>query len=887
MEEFLIFVVLIVLIVLFVVPIIILSKVGSLNRSVDYMNNELSAQNRKLWERLQQTATKEEIKEILDILREAKEKGIVVTPTEASSAIRYVKEEIQKPEEVIKPDIVKEQPLTPPEKETVQETKNQDIEETPPAIPEPEVTPLTENKEEQSTEKAPIREEIIPQEETPPPFAAFARTEPEEKIIVETPPPYKYPPIREVSPVENNIEEEYESDLDKNFIERILGDNWLSKVGIVTLVLGIAFFVKYAIDQNWINEVGRVGIGLLTGGIIIGIAHKLKSKYHVFSSILVGGGISVFYITVTLAFREYELFSQTIAFVILIVITIFSVVLSLMYDRKELAIFSLLGGFASPLMVSTGTGNYIVLFSYIFILNAGMLVVSFAKKWRIIGVICYAITLCFFWIWLLTTSQEYDFRLVTLFAVLFFVQFYLLAIIDHLKTGPKITFYQAFLILSNNLSVFLACIYVFNDYEYDVRGIITISLAVMNAIVMLLLFRKSEVDRTLIYLLIGVVMTFVSLAIPIQLHGHVITMFWAAEMVVLLLLWQKSRIQVFSIGFLVISVLTIISYVMDIHHNYSYELALPVVVNRIFITGLVVMAAFIICSFILKREDSDDMVEIRGFEAFSISSIIATFRVLVIGLTFLVPYLELNYQLERFTDGDYVSSFRYLALATYVTIYVAILSLIYREKLSSSSLVYTLLLIAVGAYATIYSYLAIELRFDIYLMNDYSAKYFLVHYLSLPAVALIIYLLVKNIRKLHEEWFTPFCWILVILSVIILSIETDHIIISLFAHPENYDSLLYDVHTFGYPILWGIIAMGLMVWGMNRKVVVLRKISLIFFGVIIVKFYAYDVWRMSQAGRIVSFIILGVILLLVSFLQQKIKTLVKADEVEDDNNNKQ
>ena len=79
----------------------------------------------------------------------------------------------------------------------------------------------------------------------------------------------------------------------------------------------------------------------------------------------------------------------------------------------------------------------------------------------------------------------------------------------------------------------------------------------------------------------------------------------------------------------------------------------------------------------------------------------------------------------------------------------------------------------------------------------------------------------------------------------------------------------------------------LMIWGLNVKEVLLRKISLIFFGIIILKFYAYDVWHMSQAGRIVSFIILGVILLSVSFLQQKIKTLVKADEVEKIEENKE
>ena len=106
--------------------------------------------------------------------------------------------------------------------------------------------------------------------------------------------------------------------------------------------------------------------------------------------------------------------------------------------------------------------------------------------------------------------------------------------------------------------------------------------------------------------------------------------------------------------------------------------------------------------------------------------------------------------------------------------------------------------------------------------------------------------------------------------------------VMLFSNSDNYTNVLYDVRTFVFPVLWALIAMGLMIWGLKGKEVILRKISLVFFALIIVKFYAYDVWHMSQAGRIVSFIMLGVIILLVSFLQQKIKTLVKEDTPESD-----
>ena len=656
--------------------------------------------------------------------------------------------------------------------------------------------------------------------------------------------------------------------VDSNASEKAIGANWLSKIGIVTLVLGIGFFVKYAIDQEWINEIGRVGIGLFTGGLLIAIAHKLKAKYTVFSSILVGGGISVFYITITLAFREYELFSQGTAFIMLIVVTIFSVLLSLLYDRKELAIFSLLGGFAAPLMISTGTGNYIVLFSYILILNTGMLVVSFVKKWRVIGIMSYVLTLIFFWSWTLL-SYKNQFLTVSLFVSLFFVQFYLLALFDHFKSEKKISVYQVLLILTNNLSAFVAFLYIIDSYSSDIRGLITIFFAVVNAVVMVALFRNSKIDRNLVYLIIAIVLSFVSLAIPIQLKGHVITMFWAAETVILLLLWQKSRIKVFYTGFILISFLTLFSYFMDINKLFLYSGAVALMSNRWFITGLVVLVSFVINMLLLKRESKE-------------TPLANIFKIIIILLAYIVPFLEINVQLTyHHTGNSGYSSFRYVALATFTTIYIAVLGIIYNKKVSSKTYIFGMLYAAVCLYAVCYTFLITNLRYEIfnYGVLYHQAWYFSIHLLSLPAIAYIIYLLVKNIKS-YSENNTWLSWLLTILVVVILSVETDNIIVWMFANPYdyNYSGVLYDVRTFGYPILWGIIAMVLMIWGLNRKEALLRQISLVFFGLIIVKFYAYDVWKMSQAGRIVSFVLLGVILLLVSFLQQKIRTLVKSDD---------
>ena len=853
-----------------IVPFVILDRQKSHKADLDRLSDDVNELDNKLLFILKHMATKYDLSQ----LQLKKSVAPEPEPISEESQIQADKDVLPPEAEMIKPQSATTAPVAEPAIGAEKIEQEQTVE-----------VPIAESQlEEKVVAEDPVKEDVGAIEEHT--YAAAELPKEEPKVVSE---PIEQPvqdpffqqvmqpfteqikqndiPPADRHPYPYQVVEDAE-DAEKSFVERVFGGNLLAKIGIVTLVLGIGFFVKYAIDQGWINEVARVAIGLAVGGAIIAIAHKLKEKYSVFSSILVGGGISVFYITITLAFREYEIFSQPVAFALLIIVTIFSVVLSLLYNRQELAIFSLVGGVLAPLMVSTGEGNYIVLFSYMLILNTGMLIISLKKNWKIVNIIAYVASLLFFWVWLVA-KFETEYLGASVFAVLFFAQFYTLAIIKHLREGHQMSIFQAVLILTNNLSVLLALMYILNDYTPDLRGVATLLLAVVNAVIMSSLFRQTKVDRNLIYLIIAVVMSFVSLSIPIQLKGHVITMFWAAETVLLLWLWQKSKIQVFYIGFLALSILSLVSYGMDLTDGYTYYFggeALSMFSNKMFVTGVVMTLSFGASLFLLSKEKDDEFAKHKNIAVF--------FRFMFITLLFIVPYLEINYQLDMRVDVEYSDSFRYLVLATYTTLFVSGLSLAYRKQIGSVG--YVFLLIATVLYASVYVLLAIDLRADIFRFETYPASYFLVHFLSLPAIASIVYVLAKNIKERGALMFLS--WILVILSTIILSVELDHIVIMLFGNVDNYYSLLDDTHTFGYPILWGLVAMMLMLWGLKGKEVVLRKISLISFALIVVKFYAYDVWLMSQVGMIVSFVILGVILLVVSFMQQKIKVLVQKDE---------
>lgn len=662
-------------------------------------------------------------------------------------------------------------------------------------------------------------------------------------------------------------------------------ENTLTKVGIITLVLGIAFFVKYAIDQEWINEIGRVGIGVITGALIIGIAHKLNKEYAVFSSILVGGGISVLYITITLAFREYALFSQSMAFIVLILITLLSVVLSLYYDRKELAIFSLLGGFASPLMISSGNGQYIALFGYILVLNSGMLVLSIRKNWRSIGIICYVLTNGFFWIWLLNGYKDQAIGSFV-FATLFFIQFYALALIDHYVKNNKLNIYQALLLLTNNMAYFVAILVIFDPFEYQLKGFISMALAVTNALVMLVLFKSKKVDKNFIYLIIAVVLSFTTLAIPLQMNGYVITLFWAAETVILLWLWQKSRIVLFFHAFILMNILSVGSYFIDLIHSYGtvQDQALPLLHSSIFITGLVFIIALALNRFLLSKEDKTFLVKPIG----SLGDCRFGVQIALTIACFIVPFLELNHQINYRVEILGLTSFRLMSLLAYSTIFLLICEFIYKKRQDKTTYMAVCLINAGCVLAFWISNNA--LRKDVFYTREFAENYstaqFAIHLVPFFAILWLIYRSVQNAQKMLNQLLTPFYGVLVVAVTLLLSLEIENISLILFHQGETMYGILYDVRTFVFPILWGIIAMGIMVWGIKTKQPILRKISLVFFAFIIVKFYAYDVWNMSQAGRIISFILLGVIILLVSFLQEKIKVLVVDEKTEDEQKNR-
>ncbi len=678
-------------------------------------------------------------------------------------------------------------------------------------------------------------------------------------------------------------------------LEKFIGENLINKIGITVLVLGIAFFVKYAIDKAWINEYARVGIGVLAGCVVLLFAHRLQHQFKSFSSVLVAGAIAIFYFTITIGFQEYQIFTQPIAFTIMVGITTFSVFISLLYNRQELAVISLIGGFAAPFMVSTGEGNYKVLFSYILILDFGMLVLSFLRQWKMVHLLAFIFTIVLYGGWFFNTVNSQanpPYYGAFLFASLFYLLFFTTAIINSIQTKNPFTSFELSRILILNFLFCSVGLTIFSNYHVELKGSFIIGLSTFNFIAAWILYRKFNADKSLIYLLIGLTLTYATLAAPVQLNGNYITLFWAAESVLLLWLSQRSEFVIFRFASVIVNVLMMISLVMDWQQIYGENVSekLSIVFNKGFITSIISLASFLSLIALLRRENSE-------FNYWGLTLNTTFYREALIFFAFITAYLtgilEFKYQLHAAELNAILIN---MIIACYHLVFSAIIIhyILSRKSETKNILAFVLALCNFFLFFIYINQLPFDqLKATIGNANSQTIG-FLVHYISITAFCFSALQLLNFIlnqdrfddkAKKYSYWIIAFIVVYLCSSELLLhvltfshryySVNTDGVAeLSL----NSYYQLQTQTSKIGFPILWGSIAFVFIAIGMKKQIKELRILSLTLLALTLIKLFVYDIKNASEAGKIIAFILLGVLLLVMSFMYQKIKAIIMDDE---------
>lgn len=662
--------------------------------------------------------------------------------------------------------------------------------------------------------------------------------------------------------------------------EEFVGENIINKIGIIVFVLGTAYFVKYAVENDWINSIGRVAVGIFSSGVLVALAHQIRHSFRAFSSVLLGGAMASLYFTFALAFHQYGLLSVNMAFGVMMGITIFSVLLSLVYDRLEIATLAALAGFTAPFFVDYGVENYKILLTYILILDIGMLIIAYFKKWMILNLITIVFTGIFYALWLgnaLLSHAEIPYFGAFIFATIFYLIFFLLMIINNVRKQRKFIPIELSLIISVTVMYYTAGMIIVQELNDDLKGLFTAMVAIVNFIHLLVLYRNPKTDRNLIFLLLGLFIVFTTLIPPVQLVGKSITMIWSLQIVLLMWLAQKIDVVMMKLGSTLMTVAMLGSLIMDMHDIYVHATSLKaekmaVVFNQGFLTNLLAVAALVTNLLLLKNEKGTyfvPFVKVKALQGFLGAAAFIAFYFSI--------YLEIKYHLIQNVDFD----------AT-IAISMGIFNLAFLMLFTLPSLLKDLKILHIvsGAIGTvaIFIYLfyyhsqVITVRNAFLMSNDATLAQHRLHYAIAAIVLVINAISVRGWLKAHGAnsitgklglWFGVF------VLVFILSSELDHYIV-VRDYKEGFlpTHILQKSHKLAYTILWGTIAFVLTIAGIISRFKNLRVVAITLLLVTFVKLFIFDLGSLDEQGQVIAFVSLGFMSLVISFLYQRLHNML-------------
>lgn len=690
---------------------------------------------------------------------------------------------------------------------------------------------------------------------------------------------------------------------EKSDIEKFIGENLISKIGIVILVIGVAIGAKYAIDNNLISPLTRIVLGYIFGLGLLGFAVKLKAKYHNFSAVLLSGAMAILYFITYFAYSLYELFSQTTAFALMLIFTVFTVIAAINYSRQIIAHIGLVGAYTIPFLLSDNSGKYGFLFTYIAIINGGILAISLKKYWKPLFYTSFVFTWATFYGWYLTKFQTAEhFNLALVFLTVFFLTFYLTFIAYKIISEENIALENVALILSNS--------FIFYGFGYSILdnsagfegylGFFTIANAAIHFAFALTVSRLKLFPLDLLYLLTALVLTFATITIPVQLDGNWVTLIWTVEAAILFWIGRTKQITLFEYYSFPLMFLALVSLLQDwlmIEQTRNFS---QIAANQfpLFNPNLITSLLFAIVFGFIFYTNKDEQYETAldeslrkpfGFliAAVGLSVFYNSFR-LEIGNYFqfqaaktAIPNNFSNYnQLQSYTkDGD-LELFNIVWQLNYTMLFLSLLSLVNIRKFKNIVLASTNLVLNVFVlmfFITIGLYFLSQLRESYLLQIDAElfkrdSFHILIRYISFAFAAGLLFACYRYIKQnfLFEAYSQKslnlvFDFIFFVALLLMASSELINLM-DIFGYQDSYK--------LGLSILWGTYALGLIVLGISLHKKHLRVGAITLFAITLAKLFFYDIADLDTISKTVVFVSLGILMLIVSFLYTKYKSFI-------------
>lgn len=668
-------------------------------------------------------------------------------------------------------------------------------------------------------------------------------------------------------------------------MEFAVASQWLLRIGILMLVIGMGFFVKYSIDNGLLSPLARVVLSGCVGMAMLGGGSRLLGgRYQLIGQGFLGGGIATLYFSVFASHGLYKLVDLPVAFGMMAMVTLLSGVVTLLFDSKLTAVLGVLGGYLTPVMLSSGAVNYPGLNSYLLVLGLGILGVSAFRHWPLLGY------LSFFCHHVLVLSSLSGYRWadhfwqVQPFLVAFFVMYSTMVFVHRLRESTPSNLLDV-LMLFLNAGVFFGLSHGLIREAHGLRWTASVSLglAAWYLAHVSWMLRHRNPDRGLLIGFLSLSALFVSITMPILLSGEWITVSWALQ--ALVMLWAAGRLQSQFLRLVSGGLYLIVLFrfgLIDLRSQFGnaatvglrFSDYLWALAERLVTFGIPI-GSFAAGQWLLRRDLQKSEAETDARSIDMPAWIPARQFVVFVAVAFLgMMFLYLTLEWNR-TMGGLIPGLR-LPGITMIWIAMAFWLLLQASRAFTEGVV-TLITVLLGA---------VFLKLFFWDLASWGATGALRYAPTWDAGTALFRLLDFGVIIAFLVWAAQFLRggavqvqdrVRVANSMALTALGTLFIYSTLEVNTVLYQ-YVPGLRAGGISILWSVFALSLLLRGIQTDRKPLRYLGLGLFATVAFKVFFSDLAHLDALYRIVAFLILGMLVICGSFLYLRARRTFSTEE---------
>ena len=652
-------------------------------------------------------------------------------------------------------------------------------------------------------------------------------------------------------------------------LEQRIGTRWVLIAGVITVIVGTVFFLKYAYDNNLIGPLGRVVIVAVSGLLALCAGEVTRKRgYGIVAKAVTSLGFAMLYAAVFSAYRFYKLIDSPPAFILAILVTLAAMLYAVSLNEILIAVLSLLGGFLTPVIVSTGENLPMPLFGYVLVLGTGAMLCAYYRKWRAVNLLAFAGTFVLYTGWFekffrpqLAAANKTPEQIAIALGWLgvFFVIYMVLPLFNDLVKKLKAQREDVALIFLNAaVTFYYLWTILYAKYRTEL-AFCSIGLCIAHLVMMSVVARRCREDFNLRIILLAVGLFFLTIAIPLYLKMYAVAMAWAVEAAVLTIIGLRYRSILTQISAGIAFILSLCQLIdkLPMHHA-----AFVLVFNPAFGTWLFVVLAAVICHIFYRKNKW-----IIEYYRSIISQVAYSAACLLLMLTLSMEWFwHCKYNISSDNIGQ---TFFIDGLMLLFTLFMLLLV---ARPICPAGLLCKVFAVAAGVAGSIFAIFAFT--------SVYFSKFVIFANINFAIAVLFVaglftaaWFSKQNTGQDGGDIASPYIFSILAIFVLFILISEE---IYLYWYCRNKYSVegvanwefLANMYM---SIAWAIYAAVLMIAGFCRKTALLRYISLGLFGILLVKVFIFDMSTVKSVYRIAAFLATGITLVGVSYLYQYLK----------------